>query len=973
MDTTAVDLQIHFLAGGHLAPDDEGPFLLHGDGVWLVAAGQLDVFAVRIAAGQPVGPRTHLVQVREREAAFGHAGAAEDGWGLLAVMSSGGRIVRMSRREFEVRDRRHGGGAALLARWIDALYGAMACDKVPASAVQLFHGTESEVGPEQSIRVREDVAWVKHVAGHSRLMGREGLELNGDFIPISRRAWFQVGPPSRLIAVGMSALHSSEMWLGLDQLHDLVKRFIEASSRAADAAAHERMRQRGAFQQALLRDSCESLAATIDGASRARPPAPPDHPIAVAALDDPLFVACSMVGRALGVPVMPHPRNEDAPVARDRLGAILRASRIRARQVALAGEWWTEENGPLLGVRAADKLPVALLQDGVAGPYVLHDPRDRSTKRVDAAVAETLEPFACALYRPFPARSLRVRDVLRFAMRGSRRDAIVVVSMIVCAALVGMVPAVATGVLFDTVIPGAQRSQLVQMTFVLLACAVVSALFTVAQSIALLRIETRASTGLQAAVWDRLLTVPLPFFRKYTAGDLASRAMAVDGIRHVMSGPTVSALVGAVVALGNIVLMFWYSRTMALWATLIQVVVLASSLVGSGLQLRTQRAIARTQSRLAGLVLQLLTSIAKLRAAAAEVPAFALWSRQFSEQRRLQYRTRVVSNGVAAFSAAVPVLANLVIFALALPRITQTGELATGDFMAFLAAFTTSTTAILTGTPALVSLLNTIPLYEQAKPILETLPEVDVAKADPGSLAGDIEVQHATFRYHPDGPPILRDVSLRIQPGEFAAFVGPSGSGKSTLLRLLLGFEALEAGAIYYDGQEIGGLDVQALRRQMGVVLQSGRLMAGAIYRNIIGATPASLDDAWAAARMAGLAEDIEAMPMGMHTILSEGGGTLSGGQRQRLLIARALVGRPRILLFDEATSALDNRTQAIVSASLESLQATRIVIAHRLSTIVNAHRIYVMERGRIVQTGTYAELMSQTGPFAELARRQIA
>jgi len=203
--------------------------------------------------------------------------------------------------------------------------------------------------------------------------------------------------------------------------------------------------------------------------------------------------------------------------------------------------------------------------------------------------------------------------------------------------------------------------------------------------------------------------------------------------------------------------------------------------------------------------------------------------------------------------------------------------------------------------------------------------------------------------------------------------VGPSGSGKSTLLRLLLGFEALEGGAIFYDGQELGGLDVQAVRRQMGVVLQSGRLMSGDIYTNIIGASSATLQEAWTAARMAGLAEDIEAMPMGMHTVISEGGGTLSGGQRQRLLIARAIVARPRILLFDEATSALDNRTQAIVSASLESLQATRIVVAHRLSTIVNAHRIFVMERGQLVQTGTFSELMAQKGPFAELAKRQIA
>jgi ATP-binding cassette subfamily C protein len=640
--------------------------------------------------------------------------------------------------------------------------------------------------------------------------------------------------------------------------------------------------------------------------------------------------------------------------------------------VALRASWWTEDSGPLLAFRAPDHQPVALLPGG-ASTYRLHDPADRSATRVDQPVAESLEPFAYSFYRPFPDAALRLRDVLRFGLRDGRRDLLVIATMIVCAAVVGMVPAIATGVLFNTVIPGAQRSELLQMTIVLLACAGVNALFTVAQSVALLRIETRASAALQAAVWDRLLLLPLPFFRAYTSGDLASRAMAVDAIRQVASGSTVTALVGGVIAMGNFALMFWYSAAMARWATLILGVVLLVSLIGSWAQFRPQRAIAASQSKLLGLVLQLLTSISKLRVAAAEVPAFALWVRQFSVQRRLEYRARVVSGWLAAFHAAVPVLSSVVIFVLALPLVTETRELQTGDFMAFLAAFTACSGGILAATPALVSILNTLPLFEQATPILQTLPEVVAGKTDPGPLLGDIEIQHATFRYQEDGPLILRDVSVRIQAGEFVAFVGASGSGKSTLLRLLLGFEALEGGAIFYDGQELGGLDVQAVRRQMGVVLQSGRLMSGDIFTNIVGASPATLDEAWTAARMAGLAEEIEAMPMGMHTVISEGGGTLSGGQRQRLLIARAIVARPRILLFDEATSALDNRTQAIVSQSLESLQATRIVVAHRLSTIVNAHRIFVMDRGQLVQTGTFAELMAEKGPFAELAKRQIA
>jgi ATP-binding cassette subfamily C protein len=216
-------------------------------------------------------------------------------------------------------------------------------------------------------------------------------------------------------------------------------------------------------------------------------------------------------------------------------------------------------------------------------------------------------------------------------------------------------------------------------------------------------------------------------------------------------------------------------------------------------------------------------------------------------------------------------------------------------------------------------------------------------------------------------------VSLQCRPGEFVALVGPSGSGKSTLLRLLLGFEAPEAGAIRYDRRDLAALDARAVRRQIGTMLQNGRLLAGDIFTNIVGASTLTLEDAWAAARLAGLDEDIRQLPMGMHTVLSDGASTLSGGQRQRLLIARAIVHKPRLLFFDEATSALDNRTQEIVGESLERLAVTRLVIAHRLSTIQKADRIYVLERGRIVESGTYRELMQRRGVFAALARRQLA
>jgi ABC-type bacteriocin/lantibiotic exporter with double-glycine peptidase domain len=301
-------------------------------------------------------------------------------------------------------------------------------------------------------------------------------------------------------------------------------------------------------------------------------------------------------------------------------------------------------------------------------------------------------------------------------------------------------------------------------------------------------------------------------------------------------------------------------------------------------------------------------------------------------------------------------------------------SMTTGQFVAFNGVFTNVLSSMLALSGVVLDLLIIFPLFQRLKPIIETQPEIDEAKAHPGELSGDMEVYHLSFRYTPEGPPILKDVSLRIRAGEFVALVGGSGSGKSTLLRLLLGFEKPESGAILYDGQELSSLDLREVRQQIGVVLQSSKLMPTDIYRNIIGAhTNLSLNDAWEAARMAGLDRDIKNMPMGMNTVVSEGGGTFSGGQRQRLMVARAMVNRPRMVFFDEATSAMDNETQRSVTESLDAMQATRIVIAHRLSTIINADRIFVLQNGELVQTGTYTELMNQAGPFADLAKRQLA
>jgi ATP-binding cassette subfamily C protein len=300
-------------------------------------------------------------------------------------------------------------------------------------------------------------------------------------------------------------------------------------------------------------------------------------------------------------------------------------------------------------------------------------------------------------------------------------------------------------------------------------------------------------------------------------------------------------------------------------------------------------------------------------------------------------------------------------------------KMSTGQFVAFNATLTAILWSLLQLSTSSLDLMMILPVAERLKPIIETVPEVDSAKAHPGTLSGQIEVWHVTFRYLQDGPAILKDVSFRVAPREYVALVGGSGSGKSTLLRILMGFEKPESGSVFYDGQDLTSLDIREVRQQVGVVLQTSRLMPTDIFRNIVGSSNLGMDAAWEAARMSGLDRDIKQMPMGMHTVVSEGGGTFSGGQRQRLMIARALVRKPRIVFFDEATSALDNETQSVVTESLDSMQATRIVIAHRLSTIVKADRIVVLQNGELLQEGPYEELLRREGPFAELAKRQIA
>ncbi|MGA5506420.1 NHLP bacteriocin export ABC transporter permease/ATPase subunit [Streptomyces umbrinus] len=683
---------------------------------------------------------------------------------------------------------------------------------------------------------------------------------------------------------------------------------------------------------------------------------------------DATYAACRLVARAAGI-TLADPAQGGAESDRlDPVEQIALASRVRVRAVRLDGRWWRDNIGPLVGHRVASGAPAALLWR--RGGYVAVHPSSGRETPVEKANAAEFEPRAVMFYRPLPERRLSPLRLLRFSLQGTGGDMRnLAISGLVTVALGALVP-IATGKVLGEFVPKAQESLIVQFCLAIMIASVVSAAFMLMQNLTMLRLEGRIEATLQPAVWDRLLRLPTKFFTFRSTGELASAAMGISAIRRLMAGVGPVVVQSVTVGAMNLALLFWYSVPMAL-AAIGMLVVIAGVFLGLGLwQVRWQRRLVVLSNKLNNQAFQTLRGLPKLRVAAAENYAYAAWAGEFARSRELQQRVGRIKNLTTVLGAVYLPLCSLIMFMLLAGP--ARGSLSAAAFLTFNTSMTMLLTSVTQVTGAFVSMVSALPMFEEIRPVLDATPEVRVASTRPAELSGAMEAKKLSFRYTEDGPLVLDDVSFAIRPGEFVAVVGPSGCGKSTLLRLLIGFDKPVSGSVLYDGQDLAALDQSAVRRQCGVVLQHAQPFTGSILDVICGTEPYTPEEAMAAAEMAGLAEDIKRMPMGLHTIVS-GSGAVSGGQRQRLMIAQALIRRPRILFFDEATSALDNETQRTVIESTRALNATRVVIAHRLSTVMDADRVIVMEDGRVAQQGPPAQLLADTGGrLHELVRRQM-
>lgn len=597
----------------------------------------------------------------------------------------------------------------------------------------------------------------------------------------------------------------------------------------------------------------------------------------------------------------------------------------------------------------------------------MFDPANGSRTALDQTQAKELAQNAYCFYPTFPQELKTGRQVCHFYWKHNKKEFRPLVLYSLLAALIALFPPYATEKLMNRVVPSADYTLLIQIAIALVMAAFSSSLFIFFRSLLVARLEGASSNQLQMGFWDRLLKLPVSFFQRFTTGNLILRVMAVDQMRALLSGNVIRLFFSGIMSSFYLIAMLFYAPALALIAMGSVALSLCFTILCGIIFLRLQRVYYEIGGKINAYLIEIISAVGKLRTAGAEKSAFARWAQQFAEYKKIELKSRSVANFLAVSDNVLPFLMYAAIFAYVL----YVHSYSIGAFLAFNTAFVSFYVAIREWSNVLLTAAPIIPLWERSRVIIEEPLEERLLASSPGKLSGEIRIDEVSFKYVGSDVDTLQNVSLKAAPNEFIGIVGPSGSGKSTLIRLLLGFEKPHKGSIYYDRHDLAALTIQEVRKQLGVVLQGEGIIAGSLYDNLACGGKYNGEQINRALEISGFAEDVESFPMGLNTYLTMGGSTLSGGQRQRLLIARAILPEPKILLLDEATSALDTSNQRKVVESIDRLDVTRIVIAHRLSTVRHADRIYVMQNGKFIQSGTYEELASQKGLFAHMLARQ--
>ena len=718
----------------------------------------------------------------------------------------------------------------------------------------------------------------------------------------------------------------------------------------------EQIRSRKEADRAVFEDSFLQMAGAVLGRRMSE------------ALNDDRQVTTDAIGEILKYyRVKPQDVPENITDMNEVLEFLLRPYGIMRRNVTLSKGWYHDAVGAMLATRKDDGSVVALIPHGLNG-YRFYDLKTDKYVNINSKTQNLIEEEAIAFYKPFPLQKMTMGSLFKYIVQQiTAADIVMLVFAIAAVTLVGLITPMLTKHLFSDVVESGSGVVLLSVAFFMVCAVVGGLLFESIKSLLTTRIVTKLSLSVEAATMMRILSLPASFFKDFSAGELSNRSRYIKSLCDQIVGMALSTGLTSLFSLVYITQIFIYAPSLVLPSLLVTLATLVVTVVEVLVQMKISRRRMLLLSKESGISYQLISGIQKIKLSGAERRAFAKWGKLYADEAKLEYDPPIFLKISSVITFAISLVGALAIYFFAVK-----GGVSVAEYYAFNSAYGMLNSAFMALTGVAAGIAAIKPILEMAKPIMEAEPEVSEDKLVITRLSGGIELNNVTFRYNESMPPILDDLSLKIRPGQYVAIVGKTGCGKSTLMRVMLGFEKPQKGAVYYDGRDLDKIDLKSLRRKIGAVMQNGKMFTGDIFSNITISAPwLTLDDAWEAAEIAGMADDIRLMPMGMHTIISEGQGGISGGQRQRLLIARAVAPKPKILMFDEATSALDNITQKQVSEALDRMKCTRIVIAHRLSTIKQCDRIIVLDHGKIIEDGSYEELIAKGGFFSELVERQ--
>ena len=651
----------------------------------------------------------------------------------------------------------------------------------------------------------------------------------------------------------------------------------------------------------------------------------------------------------------------------EQLEYLMRPYGIMRRSVILESGWYKDAIGAMLGIRKDNGTVVALIPSGFSG-YEYFDLESGKYIKVKKSNEDLFEDEAIAFYKPFPLKSLTIKDLIVYiAQVLSVSDYVAIALATLAVSLLGMLTPKINNILFSVVVTSGSVRLLIGIAIFAICLSLTSLIISSVKSLISARINTKLSISIEAATMMRLMSLPADFFKNYSSGELQERAGNISSLCDMLVSTILNTGLTSAFSLIYIYQIFVYAPGLVIPSLIITFITIIFFVVSALMQMKISVKQMELGGRESGMTYALISGVQKIKLAGAEKRAFARWANLYAERISYSYNPPAFLKLNPVISSAISLAGTLVMYYMAV----KTG-VSVAEYYAFNTAYGMVSGAFMSLSSIALTFAQIKPILERVKPLLDAKPEISEGKQVITRLSGAIEMNNVSFRYNESMPNVIDNLSLKIRPGQYVAIVGKTGCGKSTLMRLLLGFEKADRGAIYYDGKDINSLDLKSLRRKIGSVMQNGKLLQGDIYSNITISAPwLTMDEAFEAAEKAGIAEDIRRMPMGMHTMISEGSGGISGGQRQRLMIARAIAPKPKILMFDEATSALDNITQRQVCEALDAMKCTRIVIAHRLSTIKQCDRIIVLDGGHIVEDGTYRELIDNKGYFYELVERQ--